>query len=103
MYIITDRNSNKMCAYGEAIGTLDNGYPLLINENVAFPTEMVNVYEVAELPQEVEAEKWCYTEADGFYPNPNWHEPSAYDLAPTEVVNAIIDEYTNELIEMGVL
>lgn len=89
--------------FGEALDYLPSGYPRLINENIAFVNDCVYVYEVSELPQEVEAEKYCYTKADGFYPNPNYHEPSAYDLAPQEIVDAIIDEYTNELIEMGVL
>lgn len=103
MYIITDSSDSRVINYGAKLDYLSNGYPRLIDENVAFILDMVNVYEVTEIPQEVESEKWCYTEADGFYPNPNWHEPSAYDLAPHDVVDAIIDEYTNELIEMGVL
>lgn len=103
LYILNRKEDNAMLCFGTSLSYLDNGYPFFVNENIAFPINEVNVYEVAELPQEVEAEKWCYTEADGFYPNPNYREPSAYDLAPQEVVDAIIDEYTNELIEMGVL
>ena len=103
MYVICKKTSNAVLGHDTSIKYWENGYPFLVNLKVAYPSSDVNVYEVAELPQDVEAEKWCYTEADGFYPNPNWHEPSAYDLAPQEVVDAIIDEYTNELIEMGVL
>lgn len=103
MYIITAKDGFDIMGIGNALDYMSNGYPRLINENIAFVSDIVDVYNLETVPPYVEAEKYCYTKADGFYPNPNWHEPSAYDLAPQEVVDAIIDEYTNELIEMGVL
>jgi len=33
------------------------------------------IYEVKEVPAEVVAEKYCYTEEKGFYPNENYIEP----------------------------
>lgn len=103
MYIVTPKERHDIMAMGAELDHMSNGYPRLVNENIAFPPEMVDIYEVASVPAEVEPAKYCYTPADGFTPNPDYREPSAYDLAPTEVVDAIIDEYTNELIEMGVL
>lgn len=103
MYIITSKHDNSLIELGNGLIYLDNGYPCLIDKNISFiPSEIV-INETADVPQGVEPVKYCYTEAEGFYPNPNWHEPSAYDLAPQDVVDAIIDEYTNELIEQGVI
>lgn len=103
MIIIIDKNDNFVIDVGIAVDYLPNGYPRIVERNISFDNNSFNAVEVDNLPNDFEPFKYCYTEADGFYTNPNWHEPSAYDLAPTEVVNAIIDEYTNELIEMGVL
>lgn len=103
MYLITRKENNAVIQSGERLEYVSNGYPRLVNEDVAYPNWAVCVYEIDNIPNDISPEKWCYTEADGFYPNPNWHEPSAYDLAPQDIVDAIIDEYTNELIEMGVL
>ena len=36
------------------------------------PDEMPNIYEVKKVPEEVEIAKYCYTEEDGFYKNPNY-------------------------------
>lgn len=72
MYLITDKIDNKIIEYGEKLDYLENGYPRLINENVAFPTELVDVNQVDEIPDFVEREKYCYTEEKGFYKNENW-------------------------------
>lgn len=37
--------------------------------------------EIPDLPEYVEPEKYCYTEADGFYPNPNYEEPNPYGIS----------------------
>lgn len=102
MVIICDEK-NVIIEYDTTVIYDSNNYPYLPNKNVAFVPNNINVLMATDMPQDIEIGKYCYTEADGFYPNPNWHEPSAYDLAPQDIVNAIIDEYTNELIEMGVL
>ncbi|MDV3426735.1 MAG: hypothetical protein LIR50_06035 [Bacillota bacterium] len=72
MYVITNKEDNKLINMGEKLDYLENGYPRLINEKVAFPTGLVNVYEVGEIPEGVEAEKYCYTAEDGFYRNENY-------------------------------
>ena len=105
MYIITTKDDNRIMATDRRIKYLPNGYPMLIDTNIAFASEIVNVYEVSEVPSEVIPEKYCYTEADGFYINPNYVEPdptNPYGL-PDETVNQIIDDYTLSLIEGGVL
>lgn len=102
MILITEKNDNRIIMMGNGITYLDNGYPMLIDKGVAFPSEMVNAIEVSEIPSEVIEEKYCYTETDGFYTNPNWEEPNTYSI-PNDVYNSILDDYTNELIESGVL
>lgn len=102
MYIITSKKDNALLHYGTELDHMDNGYPRLKNENVAFPTEMVNVHEVDTIPEEVKAGKYCYTPEQGFYLNPYWKEPNKYGL-PEETVQAIQDDTIANLIELGVL
>ena len=49
MYIITvkdnDEQLNAVLNWDTELGYLDNGYPKLVNKNVAFPSHMVNVHE----------------------------------------------------------
>lgn len=75
MFVITNVNSNEIFMMGDKLDYMENDYPRLVNENVAFPTEMVNVYEVNEVPSNVVAVKYCYTSEDGFYKNPHYVEP----------------------------
>ena len=103
MFIITEKEHNIIIMMGKELDYMEvNGYPRLVEEDVAFPTEMVNVHEVETVPEEVEDGKYCYTEAEGFYANPDWREPNPYNVTE-EVYNAIIDDYTATLIEQGLL
>lgn len=99
MYIITEKQTNEVLRMGLKLDTMDNGYPRLVEENVAFPPEVVNVYEVETIPDNLEPYKYCYTEEKGFYPNPNWVEPDSTNTygIPDEVYHAIIDDYTAEI------
>ena len=97
MYVITakpteqhEKGENRILMMGEEMDYMDNGYPRLVKENVAFPSFMVNVNgepvpdgETSDkpvpapiaVPEGVEPEKWCYTKAEGFYLNPDYEEP----------------------------
>ena len=103
MYLITIKDDNRLMMMGKALDYMSNGYPRLVNENVAFPTEMVNVYEASEVPSGVIPEKYCYTEADGFYLNPDWVEPDATNTygIPDETYHAIINDLTTEVASNG--
>lgn len=99
MYIICLKDNEMILAIGNDAITLPNGYPMLKDSNTSFPTEMVDVYEVESVPSEVTPEKYCYTEAEGFYINPDYVEPdptNTYGI-PDETYHAIIDDYTAEL------
>lgn len=83
------------------LGTWSNGYPVLIEENTAFPPETVNIHQNVEVSNEVKSNpiKYCYTSEQGFYKNPNYVEPDATNTygIPDETYHAIIDDYTAEL------
>lgn len=105
MYIITNKRDNVILGMGERLGYMSNGYPRLLDKNIAFVTEQVNVNEVENVPSEVSVDKYCYTTEKGFYINPGWVEkdPSnIYDI-PDEVYAKVIDDYTMKLLEGGVL
>lgn len=103
MYLIIVKEDNRIMAMGKALDYMSNGYPRLVEENVAFVKEDVNVHEVSEVPSDVIPEKYCYTEADGFYINPNWVEPdptNTYGI-PDETYHAIINDLTEEVSNNG--
>lgn len=91
MYIITNKEDNRIFEIARAVDYLSNGYPRIIEKNLAFPTEMINVFEVEEVPKNVEREKYCYTEEQGFYENVNYKEPVR------EIPNAELQEQITNL------
>ena len=78
MYVITGKTDNVVIGMGESLDHMSNGYPRLVNENVAFVTEQVNVNEVDSIPAKAVADKYCYTAEKGFYLNPDYREPEKY-------------------------
>lgn len=74
------------------------------NRAIAYaPDEKINVYEVEEIPENVERAKYCYTEEKGFYENENYVEPKP------EITNEeLMEQITNlqlalaEVIEGGI-
>ena len=70
---------------------LDEEHRNIIVDNHAIaygPDEVINVFEVEEIPQEVEKAKWCYTEEEGFYKNENYVEPEE----PVETRLKLVEE-----------
>lgn len=97
-FVIVNKHDNKVIAYGNQLDYLENGYPRLIEENVAFPDGMVNVFEVDALPEDYVEGKYLYTEKDGFKVDPNWVRPTNQDDV-TDNSDAICEltEYVAEL------
>lgn len=59
------------------------------NHAIAYaPNEIINMFEIEEIPNEVEMIKYCYTEEKGFYINENYVEPKE----PMEERLALIEE-----------
>lgn len=103
MYLIIVKEDNRIMAMGKTLDYMSNGYPRLVEENVAFVKEDVDVHEVESVPSEVIPEKYCYTEAEGFYINPNWVEPdptNTYGI-PDGTYHAIINDLTSEVASNG--
>lgn len=92
MFLITEKNENIIIMIGEKLDYMENGYPRMVQENVAFPDDAVNVYEVMEVPVGVIAEKYCYTPLDGFFINSKWSEPNNTYGLPSELYDTIRDE-----------
>ena len=53
------------------------------------------LYDVEVLPEDFEPNKYCYTETEGFYLNPNYEEP----VSPEE--QSVIDGIMQEVSEYG--
>lgn len=98
MYIIVNKDNNIFIASGETLDYMDNGYPILVNENIAFATEIVNVYEVKKIPESVSYIKYCYTPEQGFYLNPDWQEPNKYGIS-NNLLAQIEQDYRDKLAE----
>ena len=75
MFIITEKLQNIILMFGEQLDYLSNGYPRLIDKNIAFPTESVNVFEVDNIADNICPHKYCYTTEKGFFENLNYVSP----------------------------
>ena len=76
MFILTNKN-NEIIEISNTY-ELDEEHRNIIVDNYAIayaPDEKINVYEVEEIPENVERAKYCYTEEKGFYVNENYVEP----------------------------
>lgn len=71
------------------------------NHAIAYaPDEKINVYEVEEIPEDIEIAKYCYTEEKGFYKNENYVEPEE----PIEARLKLMEErmaLTEDMINMS--
>ncbi len=75
MYFITKKSNAVILGICRLLRYLENGYPLMIEENTAFNADEVNVYEVEVFPEDVAVYKYCYDPEGGFYKNPLYREP----------------------------
>lgn len=97
----SDRNVTK--SGNSNLGTWSNGYPVLIEENVAFVPGNINIYQNVEVSDEVKSNpsKYCYTPEQGFYENPNYVEPdpaNTYGI-PDELFNQIKSDYREQIAQ----
>lgn len=96
MVIITRKETDSIIDIGNELQYLENGYPLLVDRQVYFSIDDVNVYEVDSVPEEVTPSKYCYTEERAFYLNPNYIEPNPYGISD-ELVEQIEADYRERL------
>lgn len=93
MYVIVEKESNRVLGYGEVLDyEPEINYPLLVNENIAFPDFLVDVKVADAVPAEVITGKYCYTEADGFYVDPYFVESNNPYGISNELYDTIRDE-----------
>jgi len=103
-YIFVDEND----VIFEVSDTLDyqnNGNYLIKNGTLAVPQSLVKaMYEIEEVPNEVEVQKYCYTEDNGFFKNESYREYVSYE----KKIEQLQEQVTNlelaltEMYEMGV-
>lgn len=75
MYIVTLKSDDSIVGTGKKIDYLSNGYPRLIDRNIVYDIDAVNVYEVDSIPDNTNVIQYCYTVSKGFYENPLWYDP----------------------------
>lgn len=75
MFLITSKKDKRITDISTTIGYETNGNIILDNGTQIGCFREVDVHEVEEIPAGIVTEKYCYTEADGFYVNPNYVEP----------------------------
>lgn len=92
MYIITDYKDVVMYI-STTINYENNGNVLLDNGTGIAKNIVKEVFEVAEVTTGVEEQKYCYTQEQGFYENPNYEEPQA-EITP-EAFAALQQEVTD--------
>ena len=90
MYLITKKDTGIVEGYGASLDYMKNGYPRLVDINTAWPKEVVDVFEVLVVPEDLQVHKYCYSEADGFTINPDWE------------ADATEEDYLAALAELGV-
>lgn len=101
MFIITNKEKSIVVDTGNEVTYWDNGYPVIVEKDVAFVKEDVNVFEVNELPEDFKQGKYCYTTEKGFYVNPDYVEPDStntYGISD-ELFNQIKSDYREQITQ----
>lgn len=100
MKVITSTESAEVITIGTLKEYWDNGYPIITDMNgidCAYPTGLTVMHDVGSIPEEVAPFKYCYTEADGFYKNPNYEEPNNDYGIPNDLYDTIRNEAVEQI------
>lgn len=97
MYILTNKN-NEIIAISNICERIEEYRNIKLDDhNYAYaPDETINIYEVDIVDESVCESKYCYTEADGFYVNPNYVEP----VDPNAEMEALKEQITELQLAM---
>lgn len=100
MFIFTRTEDDVIIETAQEVGRQSNGNYLLdptgepdMGRAAMSDTADITMYEVEEIPTGVEPEKYCYTEKDGFYKNPDYKEEYT-----TEQRLEALEQMMNEII-----
>lgn len=104
MYILTNKK-NEIIAISNICERIEEYRNIKLDDhNIAYaPDETINIYEVQSVDEGICESRYCYTEADGFYVNPNYVEP----VDPNAEMEELKEQVTNlqlamlEMIEGG--
>lgn len=106
MFIITDKN-NVVIHFSETKDFQENGNLLIKDGTLAIANNLLNgVYEVEEIPENVQEHKYCFTEEKGFYENENYIAPEPDETTRIRELEQQITDLQlalAELVEGGVL
>ena len=96
MYVITN-HKNVIIEISETLGTQEiSGNVLVHNGSLAIAKNQVKeVYEVAEVPDEVIEGKYCYTSEKGFYANPRYNNDDE-DIKNLETRVDLVEDMINQ-------
>lgn len=97
MYILVKEN-NVISEISETLNRQEGtNHYLINNDTLAIPEQFIkSVYEVNDVPSNVEPEKYCYTKKDGFYKNENY----VHYYTEEERISAL-EDMMNEIILGG--
>lgn len=105
MYILTNKN-DVVFHISETKNYQSNGNVLVDSDTLAISKYLVkDVFEVEEIAEEIEVQKYCYTAEKGFYKNENYREP---ELSDKEKIKQLQEQMTDlqlaviEMYESGV-
>lgn len=75
MFLICSKINNVILSICKKVDYMENGYPIDVYRNIAYPDDTSFVYDVDDVPNMVSEFKYCYTEENGFYKNEKYTEP----------------------------
>lgn len=90
MFIIVNTKNDVIYYIADNCIEVDNNSYLLNNRLRVLVTRDFKMYEFENIPDGVEAEKYCYNETDGFYENINYVEPE--EPVTLEQLNGEVEE-----------
>lgn len=88
-------NDNSIAAIREEISYESNGNVKIGNNQTIGFWLVKGVYDVEEIPSEVEEHKYCYTKEKGFYINENYKEPVDQEI---ETRISLVEDAVNSIL-----
>ena len=105
MKYIFVNNNDVITNISDTLNYQKNGNYLVENDSYAIAKNAVKaMYEIEEVPNEVEVQKYCYTKEKGFFKNESYIEYVSYE----KKIEQLQEQVTNlelaltEMYEMGV-
>lgn len=102
MYILTNKENVVLHITKTLNRQPGTNYYLINNDSLAIPTNFIKeVYNIDDIPENIQEQKYCYTSKKGFYKNENYIEPKeSIEEQITDIQIALAE--LGELISGGV-